>query len=133
MGQVGRATRLLARAVRLRCPDCGHAGALRSWFYLRERCPSCDLRFDRGEEGYHLGAVLFNLIAAELFFVVGLVGSVVLTWPHPPWNLIFWGGILLMILLPILFLPFSRTLWLAFDLIFRPSVPGDREGRSAGP
>lgn len=130
MGQAGRAARLLARAALLRCPHCGVASALRNWFDLRERCSACGLRFDRGEEGYHLGAVLFNLIAAEIVFVVGLVIVVVLTWPHPPWNGIFWGGIALMILLPILFLPFSRTVWLAFDLIFRPSVPGDRDGRS---
>jgi uncharacterized protein (DUF983 family) len=131
VGQAARAGRLLARAALLRCPNCGGASALRSWCDLRERCPACGLRFDRGEEGYHLGAVLFNLIAAEIFFVVGLVIVVVLTWPHPPWNGIFWGGIALMIFLPILFLPFSRTVWLAFDLIFRPSVPGDREGHSA--
>ena len=130
MGPAGRAAQLLARAALLRCPNCGGASALRNWFDLRERCPVCNLRFDRGEEGYHLGAVLFNLIAAEIFFVIGLVIVVVLTWPHPPWNGIFWGGIALMILLPILFLPFSRTVWLAFDLIFRPSVPGDRDGRS---
>ena len=129
MGQAGRAARLLTRAALLRCPNCGGASALRSWFALREQCPACGLRFDRGEEGYHLGAVLFNLIAAEIFFVVGLVLVVVFTWPHTPWNAIFWGGIALMILLPIVFLPFSRTVWLAFDLIFRPSVPGDRGGR----
>jgi len=129
VGQAGRAARLLTRAALLRCPNCGGASALRSWFALREQCPACGLRFDRGEEGYHLGAVLFNLIAAEIFFVVGLVLVVVFTWPHTPWNAIFWGGIALMILLPIVFLPFSRTMWLAFDLIFRPSVPGDRGGR----
>jgi uncharacterized protein (DUF983 family) len=130
VGQARRAARLLARAALLRCPDCGGASALRNWVDLCDRCPACGLRFDRGEEGYHLGAVLFNLIAAEIVFVVGLVIVVLLTWPHPPWNGIFWGGIALMILLPILFLPFSRTVWLAFDLIFRPSVPGDRDGGS---
>ena len=36
-----------------------------------------------------------------------------------------WGGVALMIALPLLFLPFSRTLWIVFDLIFRPSVRGD--------
>jgi hypothetical protein len=54
---------------------------------------------------------------------------VLLTQPHPPWDGIFWGGIAVMILLPVLFFPFSKTLWLAFDLIFRPSVPGDTESR----
>ena len=131
MGQARRAARLLARAVLLRCPRCGRAGVLRSWFDLLEGCPACGLRLERGEEGYYLGAVLFNVIAAELSFVVGLVAVVLLTWPRTPWNLMFWGGIGLMILLPILFFPFSKTIWLAFDLIFRPSVPGDQEARPA--
>jgi uncharacterized protein (DUF983 family) len=121
---MGRAARLLARAAVLRCPACGQAGVVRSWFDLRPACPVCGLRFDRGEEGYYLGAVLFNLIAAELSFVAGLVVVIVLTWPRPPWDAIFWGGIALMVLLPVLFFPFSRTVWLAFDLVFRPSVPG---------
>jgi hypothetical protein len=45
----------------------------------------------------------------------------VLTWPTPPWNLLEYGGILLMILAPFAFFPFSKTLFLAFDLIFRPA------------
>ena len=100
---------------------------MRSWLTLSlsERCPVCGLRLDRGEEGYSLGAVMFNLIAAEGCFVVGLVSIMLLTWPRPPWDAMFWGGIALMILLPIVFFPFSKTLWLAFDLIFRPSLPGD--------
>src|SRR6267378_4426619 len=112
MGRGQRAARLLARALRLRCPSCGRASALRSWFTLRERCPACGFR-------------LFNLIAAEGVFGIGLLLVIVWTWPNPPWEAMRGGGIALMIALPLLFLPFSRTLWLAFDLIFRPSVPGD--------
>jgi uncharacterized protein (DUF983 family) len=124
---VHRAARLIGRGLSLRCPGCGRAGMVRRWLTLSlwERCPACGLRLDRGEEGYSLGSVLFNLIAAEAFFVVGLVTIMVLTWPHPPWDAMFWGGIALMIVLPIVFFPFSKTLWLAFDLIFRPSLPGD--------
>lgn len=61
---------------------------------------------------------------------MGPVGVIRLTWPRPPWDAMFWGGIALMILLPILFFPLSKTLWLAFDFMFRPSVPGDRDRRS---
>ena len=125
MGDPGRLVRLLARALRLRCPACGRAGVLATWFALRARCPACGFRFDRGEEGYFLGSLLFNLIAAEAVFAVGLVLTIAWTWPAPPWEAMRWGGIALMILLPIAFLPFSRTLWLAFDLAFRPSIPGD--------
>ena len=34
------------------------------------------------------------------------------------------------VLLPIVFFPFSRTLWLAWDLSFRPSEPGDERSSS---
>ena len=127
MGRGQRAALLLARALRLRCPSCGRASALRSWLTLRERCPACRFRLDRGEEGYFLGSLLFNLIAAEAVFGVGLLLVIVWTWPNPPWQAMRRGGVALMIALPLLFLPFSRTLWLAFDLVFRPSVPGDFE------
>ena len=125
MGRGQGAGRLLARALLLRCPNSGRASALRSWFTLRERCPACGFRLDRGEDGYFLGSLLFNLIAAEAVFGVGLLLVIVWTWPNPPWAAMRWGGIALMIVLPMLFLPFSRTLWMAVDLVFRPSVPGD--------
>lgn len=37
------------------------------------------------------------------------------------------GDALLMILFPIFFLPFSKTLFAAVDLTFRPREPGDFE------
>ena len=84
MGRGRRAARLLGRALLLRCPSCGRASALRSWFSMRERCPVCGFRLDRGEEGYFLGSLLFNLIAAEAVFGVGLLLVIVWTWPNPP-------------------------------------------------
>jgi hypothetical protein len=50
------------------------------------------------------------------------LGIVLLTWPSPPWGLLQYGGIALMILAPIIFFPFSKTLFLAFDLLFRPAT-----------
>jgi hypothetical protein len=38
---------------------------------------------------------------------------------------LLYGGIALMIILPVLFYPFSKTLFLAFDLVFRPPMPED--------
>ena len=77
-------------------------------------------RLDRGEPGYQVGAYMFNLIAAELVFVAAMVGIVLATWPEPPWELLTWGGAALMVLLPVVFYPFAKTLFLAFDLVFRP-------------
>ena len=39
-------------------------------------------------------------------------------------------AIVLCVTLPFAFFPFSRTLWLAWDLSFRPSEPGDGGGNA---
>jgi hypothetical protein len=50
----------------------------------------------------------------------------VATWPCPPWNLLLYGGMVLMIVVPVVFYPFSKTIFLAFDLVFRPALPAER-------
>jgi hypothetical protein len=89
---------------------------------MRARCPVCGLKVEQGEEGYQVGSYMFNIVAAELVFAAALVGIVVLTWPSPPWTLLEYGGIALMVIAPFVFFPFSKTLFLAFDLLFRPAA-----------
>lgn len=124
-----RAVPLLWRAVRLRCPNCGGGGLWRNWFHLRQRCPTCGLHLERGEHGYIVGAQMFNIIAAELVFAAIFVGVLVATLPDAPWDLLQYGGPVLMIVFPVFFYPFSKTLFLAFDLTFRPPTAEDFAGR----
>jgi uncharacterized protein (DUF983 family) len=120
-GFLSRALLLLGRALRLRCPNCGQGKPFTSWLRVRERCPACGLKLERGEEGYQVGSYMFNIVAAELIFAALFVGVVLLTWPTPPWKLLQYGGIALMVIAPFAFFPFSKTLFLAFDLLFRPA------------
>jgi uncharacterized protein (DUF983 family) len=120
-GLLSRSLVLFGRALRLRCPHCGQGRLFTSWFRMRERCPVCGLKVERGDEGYQVGSYMFNIIAAELLFAALFIAAIGLTWPAPPWNLLEYGGIALMILAPFAFFPFSKTLFLAFDLIFRPA------------
>jgi uncharacterized protein (DUF983 family) len=115
-----RVPRLFWRALRLRCPNCGGGPLFEAWLKPKKRCPVCGLRLERGEEGYQVGSYMFNIIAAELIFAALFLGIVVATWPSPPWRELQIGGILLMIVAPFIFFPFSKTLFLAFDLVFRP-------------
>src|SRR5436190_24085579 len=62
---------MVARALLLRCPNCGAGGLFASWFKLRSACAVCGLVLER-EEGYFLGAMMFNLVAAETLFVAVL-------------------------------------------------------------
>ena len=48
------AAALFARALTLRCPNCGARGIVASWFKLGPACPRCRLRPERGESDYFL-------------------------------------------------------------------------------
>lgn len=65
------------------------------------------------------------LIAVETFFALGFVIVLVVTWPDPPWDAIQWVGGILLFAGVIISYPFSKTIWLAIDLIFRPVTPDD--------
>jgi uncharacterized protein (DUF983 family) len=122
-----RSSRLFARALTLRCPHCGGRGVLASWFKLARACPRCGLRLERGESDYFLGGMMFNIALAEGVFVMLLIATLLITWPRVPWTLLEYGAPAAMILAPVILYPFSKLVWLAFDLMLRPVVPGDLE------
>jgi uncharacterized protein (DUF983 family) len=114
------------RALLLRCPRCGARGIWRTYFKMKPDCPTCGLSLDRGEsEDYWLGAYMFNLVAAEIVAVGIAVVIIVASWPDVPWNGVWILSIVLAALMPVVFFPFARTLWLAWDLYFRPTGPLD--------
>jgi hypothetical protein len=64
-------------------------------------------------------------MAVETLFVVWVVGLLWWTWPSPPWRFFQIGTIVLMAVSPFAFFPFSKTLFLAFDLWVRPPAEED--------
>lgn len=117
---------MTGRALLLRCPRCGGRGIWRTFFRMHARCPVCAIALDRGEsDDYWLGAYMFNLVAAELVAVGISVVVIVAAWPDVPWNLVWALSIALAAAMPVLFFPFARNLWLAWDLYFRPRAPSD--------
>ncbi len=116
---------MLRRALALRCPHCGGRPAFLTWRRLMPSCPVCGLHFERGERGYWLGSYFFNLLAIETVFVIWFAGFLAVTWPHPPWDIFRIGTAALMLVTPIACFPFSRTLFIAFDLWVRPATPED--------
>jgi uncharacterized protein (DUF983 family) len=113
------------RALRLRCPHCGGRPIFVSWARLVPNCPVCGIDLERGEQGYWVGAYFFNLMAVETIFAVWIVGFLYLTWPSPPWLLLQLTTLALMIVSPFVCFPFSKTLFLAFDLLVRPPSAED--------
>jgi hypothetical protein len=89
---------------------------------MRERCPVCALRLERGEQGYQVGSYMFNIVLSELLFAAVFVAVVVATWPSPPWTALQYGGAVMMVVAPFILFPWCRTLFLCFDLMIRPDV-----------
>jgi uncharacterized protein (DUF983 family) len=127
---LARAVLITGRAVRRRCPHCGQPGIFTTWFRMTSRCPRCGLALER-EEGYRVGAYMFNIAMAELVFVVILLVVLKLTWPSPPWEWLTYGSAAAMIVLPVVFYPYSQTLFIGFDLLFHPAE--ERELRPRPP
>lgn len=121
---------MLLRGLTLRCPNCGAWGVFKSYGVLRDHCPRCGVRLDRGEGG---AGMVLNLFVSEMLFAAAFVLTLILTWPNVPWNFLQWGSVAGMVIAPFLFYPFSRTLWLAIDLNFRPAEPDDFRRPSADP
>lgn len=115
----------LVRAMRLRCPHCGGGPIFVTWSKLVPNCPSCGLGLERGEQGYWLGAYFFNLMAVEVVFTVWVVGFLALTWPSPPWGWFQASTLALMLVTPFVCFPYSKTFFLAFDLMVRPPSEED--------
>lgn len=115
------------RALRLRCPACGGGPVFLRWLRISPACPSCGLSFARGERGYWLGAYFVNLMAVETLFAAMFGVALWWTWPDPPWEGLEWGLGAAMVVSPFLLYPWSHTIFLAFDLLFRPPAPEDFE------
>jgi uncharacterized protein (DUF983 family) len=121
--------RMFGRALLLHCPRCGGGGIMRGWLKMQDRCPICGLALERGEKSdFWIGAYVFNLAFGELLAIGVPVVWMIASSPNQPWTKIEVTAVVLCIVLPFLFFPFSRTLWLAWDLSFRPAEPGDAGG-----
>jgi uncharacterized protein (DUF983 family) len=120
--------RLMGRALRLRCPNCGVGAVLRPWATVIDRCSHCGFRFTRSSDSYFSGAMLANLAVAEGLFAVVFVVSLVVSWPNVPWDTLTWALPVGVALAPALLLPFAKVAWLTFDVAFRPITPEEIEG-----
>jgi len=113
---------MIGRALIRHCALCGSGGLYESWFRMRERCPGCGYLFER-EEGFFLGAYTINLgITEGLLVVVGVIPCIAYLAANPGASAIpfLLAGLAVAVVAPVVFYPFSRTLWSAIDLLIRP-------------
>jgi len=109
---------MIGRALGRRCPRCG-GRAFSSYFRLLERCDRCGLRFER-EPGYWVGALIINTTGVFASFLLVFIGGIALTWPDVHWVYLGVLTVATMAILPIVFYPLSKTLWMALELSWHP-------------
>jgi uncharacterized protein (DUF983 family) len=116
--------RLFVRGFARHCPVCGQGQLFRRWFSMIPVCPRCGLTFNR-IEGQWSGDIGVNTIVSFGVLLVVLLGGVLLNWPDPPMAAIGVVAVLVAVVVPLAFLPSSKTVWLAADLLMRPLEPGE--------
>ena len=109
--------RTLWWGITLRCARCGSGHLFRRYFSMKADCPRCGLHFER-EQGYWTGALAFNMIASGGLFAIIFVTVLVLTLPDIPVIPVLCFVLPIMLLGPIVFFPFSKTIWVAVDRAF---------------
>jgi uncharacterized protein (DUF983 family) len=97
-----------------RCARCGGRHLFHRYFTIVDDCPSCGLHFER-EQGYWAGALAINIGLTGAVFVAVFVTGLVLTVPDVPVALLLAILVPLMIVVPVVGYPFSKTLWVAVD------------------
>lgn len=102
----------LVRALRRRCPQCGHGGLYRGYARLAETCASCGLVFRR-EHGAQTGSMYLTAVVTEVV-AAAMVG---LAWVFTDWE----TPTFLAVSVPAIlvfgawFLPLSQALWVAIE------------------
>ena len=77
-------------------------------------CPRCGLHFER-EQGYWAGAIAINIICIGIVFAITFTVAMILTVPDTPIPLMLAIFVPLTLLGPIVWYPFSKTIWVAVD------------------
>jgi uncharacterized protein (DUF983 family) len=126
---------MMLNALGLKCPTCGErplfvpwsrVRTLRDWFMPLDGCPRCGYPFER-EPGYFLLSIFaINYgVGALLGLVIYLVLDFCL---HLPIWLVLTLTILPIPFFNLWFAPYSKALFLAFDLFFYPHHAEDDVG-----
>jgi len=112
----------LGAILRQRCPRCRSGSIFRYSIFrgfpkMHQRCPVCDLKFQR-EEGYFLGAMYISFgLALAVIAVIAL-----LLWVATGWWITkdtVWAVVLFLPLAPAISL-LARVLWIYLDQTFDP-------------
>ncbi len=105
---------MMFRGFTRHCARCGSGKLFRHYVSMVPECSRCGLHFER-EQGYWAGALAINIMSVGAMFAVTFLVAMILTVPDVPVPLMLAIFVPLMTIGPILWYPFSKTIWVAFD------------------
>lgn len=105
------------RSSRLRCPRCGNSRLFDGWFKMRPACGECGLDF-RQEPGFYLGSIYFNYGLTALIVTIAYFALYFGTELSDRTLLV--GLMVFIVLFPLWFFRYARSLWLGFDQYWDP-------------
>jgi uncharacterized protein (DUF983 family) len=114
---------MFARGFTRRCPRCGSGKLFRRYISMVPDCPRCGLHFER-EHGYWAGALAVHIMCVGGLFAVSFLVAMVLTVPYVPVPLMLAIFVPMMLVGPIVWYPFSKTIWVAVDRAFLQQLGG---------
>ena len=107
----------LADILRLVCPRCRQGRVFRGWIIVNERCPVCNLKFER-EQGYFIGALYVSYLLG-----IPIVAALMLVyWWLTSWRLetlLLAAFLTFQLFVPIV-LRFAKVVWMYADRAFDP-------------
>jgi uncharacterized protein (DUF983 family) len=118
---------LLWRGFTRACAVCGQRGLTRRWVSLCDDCPRCGFHFER-KPGHFVGGVGISTIVTFGLLLISLVGGIALTWPDVRAAPLLVVMLPIAVLVPIVFHPTAKTLWVAIDLWMKPLEAGEAVG-----
>lgn len=71
--------------------------------------------------------MIINTAVTFGVLLVVLVGGMLITWPDVPWTPLFAVTTAVTLATPIVFYPWSKTLWSAIELSYHPLEPAEQE------
>jgi uncharacterized protein (DUF983 family) len=115
-------TVMIRRGLVKHCPRCAAGHLFRRWFVMKARCPECGYRFERDDPDFWYAAYFLNLMVTQGFLCLVLAWFLLQRNANSDANILppLITGIALAIAVPVVFFPFSRTVWAAIDLAMSP-------------
>jgi uncharacterized protein (DUF983 family) len=117
---------MFSRGFTRRCARCGSGHLFHGYLKMVPDCPRCGLHFER-EQGYWAGAMAVNIIVTGGLFTVVFVAMLIATIPNVPVAPLLAVLVPIVLIVPILYYPFSKTMWVAVDRAFLQKLdPNER-------